>query len=568
MEIIFVLAYLLLLIGTIIVPINNIKSNFLYRSIFGIIVTFGINIIISIITYLLGIKCSVELLSGMYFFLLIPIIYKILKEKRIQLLYISLQDIIFGILSGILIITIMIKQYGMPLNIKYETTDASTHFSAAISFMNDETLLLKDNSKLGEEFGFDKLMFGSYVNTGIFISTFSNFLPQMELYKLYIIFDMIILWLSIFMFYIMLNSKEILKRKIIIWIFSFIYFLSYPLNSVLMGSAYLTLSLLLVTAILVVFINKQKMNSSLFNFLIFVLNTALINTYMLFAVIALISEVIYIAFKHKKIKTCIIILLPVFSLLLYSNNFAEKVQIIQNEGPMYKKYYSNFMIFVPLIITQFYKDIKNKKFLNIENIFLLVNLIIIVGAYILKQKGIISSYYCLKYYYTLWIFTTFIASKMLLELSNYRVALSILLAIVILITISIFNMDYTYSEEELMEDITKESVFSVGDGFYNNINIISNKRYILNEEELKVINKVNEIGIDEFCILGGEGQIRWVCAMLNKYEDSNISIEDLADKYLICFKRATYMHRNINKLKEKYEFIYENKYGGIMKKYE
>lgn len=568
MEIIFVLAYLLLLIGTIIVPINNIKSNFLYRSIFGIIVTFGINIIISIITYLLGIKCSVELLSGMYFFLLIPIIYKILKEKRIQLLYISLQDIIFGILSGILIITIMIKQYGMPLNIKYETTDASTHFSAAISFMNDETLLLKDNSKLGEEFGFDKLMFGSYVNTGIFISTFSNFLPQMELYKLYIIFDMIILWLSIFMFYIMLNSKEILKRKIIIWIFSFIYFLSYPLNSVLMGSAYLTLSLLLVTAILVVFINKQKMNSSLFNFLIFVLNTALINTYMLFAVIALISEVIYIAFKHKKIKTCIIILLPVFSLLLYSNNFAEKVQIIQNEGPMYKNYYSNFMIFVPLIITQFYKDIKNKKFLNIENIFLLVNLIIIVGAYILKQKGIISSYYCLKYYYTLWIFTTFIASKMLLELSNYRVALSILLAIVILITISIFNMDYTYSEEELMEDITKESVFSVGDGFYNNINIISNKRYILNEEELKVINKVNEIGIDEFCILGGEGQIRWVCAMLNKYEDSNISIEDLADKYLICFKRATYMHRNINKLKEKYEFIYENKYGGIMKKYE
>lgn len=568
MEIIFVLAYLLLLIGTIIVPINNIKSNFLYRSIFGIIVTFGINIIISIITYLLGIKCSVELLSGMYFFLLIPIIYKILKEKRIQLLYISLQDIIFGILSGILIIIIMIKQYGMPLNIKYETTDASTHFSAAISFMNDETLLLKDNSKLGEEFGFDKLMFGSYVNTGIFISTFSNFLPQMELYKLYIIFDMIILWLSIFMFYIMLNSKEILKRKIIIWIFSFIYFLSYPLNSVLMGSAYLTLSLLLVTAILVVFINKQKMNSSLFNFLIFVLNTALINTYMLFAVIALISEVIYIAFKHKKIKTCIIILLPVFSLLLYSNNFAEKVQIIQNEGPMYKNYYSNFMIFVPLIITQFYKDIKNKKFLNIENIFLLVNLIIIVGAYILKQKGIISSYYCLKYYYTLWIFTIFIASKMLLELSNYRVALSILLAIVILITISIFNMDYTYSEEELMEDITKESVFSVGDGFYNNINIISNKRYILNEEELKVINKVNEIGIDEFCILGGEGQIRWVYAILNQYGDSNIYVEDLDNKYLICFKRATYMHRNINKLKEKYEFIYENKYGGIMKIYE
>ena len=375
MEMLFVLVYSILLIGTIVVPINNIKSDFLYRSIFGIIITFGINIIISIITYLLGLKCSIELLSVIYFFLLIPIIYIILKEKRIQLLDVSLQDIVFGILSGIVIIIIMMKQYGTPLRIKYETTDASTHFSAAISFMNDETLLLKDNSKLNEEFGFDRLMFGSYVNTGIFISIFSNFLPQMELYKLYIVFDMIILWLSILMFYIMLNSKTNLKRKIIIWIFSYIYFLSYPLNSVLMGSAYLTLSLLLVTTILVVFINKQEMKSSLFYLLLFVLNTALINTYMLFAIIVLISEIIYIGFKQKKIIPCIMILLPVLSILLYANNASEKLQIIQEEGPMYKNYYSNFIIFVPLIVTQFYEDIKNKEFFNIENVFLLVNII-------------------------------------------------------------------------------------------------------------------------------------------------------------------------------------------------
>ena len=54
MELIFVLAYSMLLIGTVIVPINNIKNNFLYRSILGIIITFGINIIISIITYLIN----------------------------------------------------------------------------------------------------------------------------------------------------------------------------------------------------------------------------------------------------------------------------------------------------------------------------------------------------------------------------------------------------------------------------------------------------------------------------------------------------------------------------------
>lgn len=568
MEIIFVLIYLILLIGTIIVPINNIRSNFLYRSILGIIIIFGINIIISIITYVIGIKCSIELLSVIYFFLLIPIIYIILKEKRIQLLYISVKDIVFGVFCGIVIIIVMIKQYGVPLSIKYETTDASTHFSAAISFMHDKTLLLKDDSKLNEKFEFNNLMFGSYVNTGIFISIFLNFLPEIELYKLYIIFDMIILWLSVLIFYITLNNRDVLRRKIVIWIFSLIYILSYPLNSVLMGSAYLTLSLLFVTTILFVFMNRQKMKSFLFYSLLFVLNTALINTYMLFAIIVFISEIIYVGFKLKKIKPCIIILLPVFSILLYASNASEKLQIVQEEGPMYKNYYSNFIIFAPLILIKFYNDIKNKEFFNIKNVFILVNLITIICTYILKQNGMISSYYCLKYYYILWIFTVFIACEMLLELSSYRLSLCIVSTIIIFMTISIFNLEYTYSQDELLKDITKESIFSIGDGFNNNINIILNKKYILNKEELEIINKVNDMGIDEFCILGGEGQIRWIDAILNKYIDSNINVEELDYKYLICFKRATYMHQNIQKLKEKYEFIYENKYGGIMKAYE
>ncbi len=76
------------------------------------------------------------------------------------------------------------------------------------------------------------------------------------------------------------------------------------------------------------------------------------------------------------------------------------------------------------------------------------------------------------------------------------------------------------------------------------------------------------MGIEEFRILGGEGQNKWIYAILNQYVDSNIYVEDIDDKYLICFKRATYIHQNIHKIKEKYEFIYENKYGGIMKKYE
>ena len=200
---------------------------------------------------------------------------------------------------------------------------------------------------------------------------------------------------------------------------------------------------------------------------------------------------------------------------------------------------------------------------------------IVIITYILKENNIMSSYYCLKYYYMLWIPVIFISSKALLSILNKRLilAISIVLIIPLILIISAANIKYTYSSEEIMKDISKENVLAFGDYFAMNKNIIYSNRYVLNGEEIEVIKKADEIIKDDnYYICGGLAQVNWTCSML---DSSNITKEyelkepkDIGSKYLIVFKRATYMHNYNEEITKKYTYIFENKYGGIMQKIE
>lgn len=568
----------ILLIGITIFPINNIKQNLIARIILSIILILGINIIIAIITYWLNISCSLELISIIYSVLIFLIVYVITKSRKIQKLSISVFDIAFIIITIVLILVIAIKQYGIPVKIKYESTDASTHFSAAIRFMESKSLVIDNQDSLAQYFKFDKLMIGSYVNTGIIFSLFSNFLNEFDMYKIYIICDLITLLLSFLFMYILitsiLNSK---KTKIIAGIMSIIYVLAYPLNSMLMGSAYLTLSLVIIQAILYIIMNKDKINNIVFITILTICNIALMHTYIMFGIVVLLAEIIYIIIKdNKKIYKYIpAIIIPMLTLLLYSSDIENKISVIQEEGPMYKNYYSNIILYIPLIIYALYIEFKEKKLLNIENLLLMLTLGIVIITYILKENNIMSSYYCLKYYYMLWIPVIFISSKALLSILNKRLilAISIALIIPIILIISATNIKYTYSSEEIMKDISKENVLAFGDYFAMNKNIIYSNRYVLNGEEIEVIKKADEIIKDDnYYICGGLAQVNWTCSML---DSSNITKEyelkepkDIGSKYLIVFKRATYMHNYNEEITKKYTYIFENKYGGIMQKIE
>jgi hypothetical protein len=308
--------------------------------------------------------------------------------------------------------------------VKYDTTDASTHFAAAINTVEEDGVLINTNVNYPINIDFEHLLIGAYINSGIFFEIFRGNLEDMDIYKLYIFFDMFMLFISGIVMYAMvseINKKQVIRY--IGFIIAIIYTLGYPLNSVIMGCAYLTLSLIFATAIILIWNKKETISGISFSILLFIFNLGLVHSYILFGIVVLLSEIILYLIQDKKkaIKTILIcIILPLATWIIYTNNAQDEVNLIKEEGPMYKNYYSNFIIYIPFIIYLIYMKIKDKEKIDFSTVLFGIMFVLLPIAYILKNEKIISSYYYSKFYYLLWIPTLFLFVKSLYAIYRQR----------------------------------------------------------------------------------------------------------------------------------------------------
>lgn len=584
------MVYLISLIITIflsfLLQVKKRKDNILLRCTIIILSFFTMSILISLLFYIIKIRVSLWNLSIVNAILSILLTIKNIKAKEVQKYEIKLPDIIFCVLSNVIIIIIAIVQYGIPFQIKYETTDASTHYVCAKHFMEEEKLLLNSHNDVVEYFDSSFFMIGAYVNEGIIFKIFQYWIPDISLYKVYIYCDLFMLFLSALLMYeiIFQLSKNVSQKYMAIFI-SLLYLLAYPLNSVLMGSAYLTLSLIFVCGVILLFKIKHEISETYYKILLFLLNFGIIHTYILFSIIVFVAEILYLIMNEKKksfFTIIMCILLPILSGSIYAiNALNEKVNSIKQEGPMYKNYYSNMILYVPIIIYALYQNLKNKE-KNIEDCIFIFSIISIPILFLLKQNGIISNYYLMKFYYILWISVIVLTGKGLFVLvkKHFKIGIIISIVIPILLVISFIFTKINYNEEELMQDVTKENLLTISEMLKMNFNIILKKNCILNHEEQELIQEAKkylEKDKENLKVVGGLAQINWINAIYDftntekSYENAWLeiyNIDNINSKYLLAFKRATVMHQSSKKILEKYHYIYETRYGGVLKRNE
>jgi len=575
---------LIALIATItVIPVEKKKSNMIFRIVFELILIMLVQIGISIIGYYINLPINLCTLSIIYIIFTVIGLVCLFKKNNIQEFEIKKGEIIFGIIASIILIGFAIFRYGYPFEIKYGTDDGAVHFSSAYNFMLEDRILIDSNKSIIKYFGTEKSMIGSYVNTGIFMDLLAGIISDNDMYQLYIVWDLIILWLSaIVMYHLIRIQKENKWIGFIAIAGGILYVLAYPLNSVIMGSAYLTLSLLFALAIIYWMNKKDVINSKVWYFVLGLLNLGILHSYILFSVVILISEIIFFIIQEKKNswKAILgIIVLPIITLLIYASQLNEKIYIITTNGPMYKNYYSNLLLFIPMIIYNLWNEKKKKNLLQFENVLLLLNLITIIIVIVLSKNNIISSYYCHKFYSLFWISIFVISTKGLLILLEEKTKWAIIyLSISTVLFISSFlliKLDFKIEEE--MEDVTKETIFSFSEVYRYNYEKTKNSIPIMNKEELELLPKIKEIYQKENTqILGGMAQIKWCLAFVNDIDEKYLGKEEglmlflhnrdnIDGKYLICFKRSdlAYMHQE-NLLNEGYYYQYETKYGGIL----
>ena len=203
------------------------------------------------------------------------------------------------------VIFIAIFRFGFPFSIRYESLDAGVHYQTAYSFYK-KSLLLNFVSD-GTIYNFQTWRFGSYVNLGLIFKVVSPLVSDINLYNVYILYDLFTLFFTgIIFYYLIQNCKSSKKKQFAYIIGTVLFLLGYPLNNLLFGFFYVGHASIIFMAIILL-INDVQDEKILFGSL-FIMNIGILFTYYLFAPIVFVPQFCYFI-KHKNLFIKYIIIL-------------------------------------------------------------------------------------------------------------------------------------------------------------------------------------------------------------------------------------------------------------------
>lgn len=419
MNILYLISIVILIATILAIKKSNNKINFISSLVITIIAFLCYQ---AILVYFLDlVKIPITLLTmGIINILVSFVLWGIMvfKIKQFQKYTIKKQDLIFLGIMLIVNIPILYKEFGMLHNFRYISTDAVLHCQAAVAFSKSDFLL---DSMTNWEAVNPTFMIAGYVNSGLFMKALVGFIGEFNLYKVYMFMDILYYFMIGYVFYAIITNSEKCNTKLkygLAYVISILFMIGYPLNSVITGFHYFTLGILEFISAIYVIKAWNMQNRTIQSVLLFLLNTAIMLTYNLFAPILYLAEFIYFIYQAKQdkekivskkfiLKLGIVLIIPgligvsFFILPRILGNIALKnQQQLWNEGYIYINYWSNMILFVPFTIYYIIKKAK-ENMLNIEIFTIFIISIFMLVFFLGLTLGYVSTYYFMKLYYLL-----------------------------------------------------------------------------------------------------------------------------------------------------------------------
>lgn len=486
------------------------KLNLIHWIFISIMLLFCYNAFIALVLSTLYIP--VYLISVTICNIIIASILIIIKRGKKQEYFKDRKDIIATIILGCITVIISIFRFGIPFNIAYETCDPGVHFWTSKDFYEQSFLLNKVTDKT--VVNFETRQAASYTNVGLMFKMASPFVDDFNLYIVYILYDIVMLFMAGMMFYIIISDTKSRAKFILSIAISILYFTGYPLNNMVFGFFYSGHAITLIATIyaLMKYYDDTNFNKNVFIFLLALLCFGLFFTYYFYAPVVFIALFLYMAYRDVKSGKKIISLnfftknififgaACLFGFLYYivpnlgdpSTSISTQVNL---DGYFYNNIFSNFTLLIPIIILSFIYCIKHKsiKLEHIMLIFLLIFMgIIAILVISLKAKG----YYLSKNYYLLWLVTFIIAANTILKnFDRYKTLIMVYNIFTVgIIFLTVFNVEQKMIdlEEWYINKTTASNLFPV---YRWNINQFL-KEPDFNVGELKMLHEIYKMGAE------------------------------------------------------------------------
>lgn len=623
MEIIYIISALLLLINFILIKKTEKQIDIVGFIVISIVLLFCYNTFICYILTFFTISIHLWLLAIINIVFSIFLIIQIIRKGEIQKFLFNKIDILYIFIIIFVLLLVAYKNFGFPLNVSYISADPSHHYLTSVKFAKESTLM--PNAEFDEVYGNVSVRKpASYVNSGILMKCFCKDLDTIECYNFFAgfgIFTFVLIGIAIYS----ALKKYATKKEHTFWAFlvALICSLGYPLNSLLYGFEYLTMGLLVLSAIidLVYYYERNILKFGYLVLMFGLLNFGMFCSYYMFIPFVYPALWIYFCIKNyndtKKIISkplitmlTVTLLIPfilgyiyhlapnIYAIIINQNldidkmwNFSKYIAEdgIATDGFIYINLYSNMLLLLPLTIYFFVRIAKDNKLK--EEIFLILIFIFIVGfieiLFIGNNIGKVSIYYLSKNYFALWIIFAFTNYKALISLSQKN---EILPRIFIIIYIILMIVCTIFSKVKVVElTVNKdENIFTVMEIFGHNKTILFYKTSEYNQDELKIINyaKNNLNYNSNIEIVADNRTYYWSYVLMDyvykeeedkdkyggqkflekkwlKIKEDGINKEQI--DYVIYFKKSDTYNNLKEDLFKKSEIIYENEAGGILK---
>lgn len=581
MTYLYTISAVLLFMAFILIKKSDNKQNLVTWVCISIMLMFCYNALISIICFFINCKWTVQVLSCINIIICTLMYMYIYNKKKYQKYYIKKRDLLFCFIALIIVLITSYIRFDFPFNINYYITDSAVHYKAALDSYSNNNSVLNFNKYNIDLYGFsNSFMIGHYINCSLFFLMFSEIFTEDSFYILFIIFGMIILYLSFVFMYILLSKLRNTRVSFILsTIISIIYGCAYPMNSYISGFEYLSVCLNLILVLLIIFYMhyKKDIDVILFTIMAFLVNFGIFFSYYLFIPIVYLSFTInlIIEIKRKEIDKLQFIYIAMYAIILpaicgiayfviytkIKNNYIP-AQSINVNGGIYRNKISNFILLLPFLIVYILK--KDKKNYIIYSFFI-TSIVFAIIFFILNYIGFISEYYNMKLHYVLWISFLIITYEILNVIyckdNKFFYTLAILISMIIIVNHIVFSK-------------YQKGMFDI---FYKNFEI-STKNIPLYNGEIKLLNdisnlNINPIDIDLFTFNYNSVRLKWIAILLDNVFIQFCYIDDIDDwinnseeKYLIVLWK-NFNNEFVDDLDEsKYNIIIQTDDGVVLER--
>ena len=615
--IIFFISTIALIISFILIKKVNKKISILTSIGIALVLDMCYNAFLCYVLTFFTIPNKLYILAIINFLISIILIIKILKKDKnnkfnLQEYSINKMDVIATLVILIITLGVAYANFGFPFNIKYESGDPATHYLTSVKFMQDERLLTVSEDKVFKSF--ESRKFASYVNSGLIMKCFEEKIDIIDNYVIFIAFGIFILYLTGYLIYfVMCNFAKNTKAKVLALILSILCIWGYPLNSLLFGFEYMSLSFTIILAIIemMIIIKEDKIKMSYNLIILFLLNFGLFCSYYMFVPFVYPAEWIYLCiYSYKKDKKIIcknnILMLTITLLVPFVLGYIYHMEpniykILINKtintdeildipirlmesgfntfGYIYTNLYSNFIMLVPLALYVVIRKFKENKFLSILFIF---NVLYIVVLLVGRALDKVSYYYLSKNYFTLWIIIFILNFRGLMYIFEKQENISVMLVTLYvgILIIYLVSVPTIMRNDEVVT--SRENAFTVMDIYGANKDIIKNRSSDFLHTEIDLLKYANNKYdlADDYIIVGDVEQIHWTYVFLQNIQENEVTKKKsgqnkidytyletknmLKDsKYIICFTRTSQYRRrreaiqNIEKLNDGTVILYE-----------